>query len=83
MTKPVSLRAEGEKARAWRERQDLSRPALGDMVGYSPSAVLYFERGFGRNGKPVSPRSFLTYKLACAAVASQLAFDWGDVTIRL
>lgn len=78
-----TLKAEGIKARAWRERRGLSRPALGDLIGYSPSQIEYFERGYNRYKKPVEPREFLTFKLACAALASQLSFDWGDVSVRL
>lgn len=79
----TAIQKEGEKARRWRERRGLSRPALGDLVGYSPEAIQAFESGAFSNGRAVSPTSMQTFKLACAAVASNLSFDWEDVTIRI
>lgn len=75
---------EGERARAWREGFGLSRPKLAAMTGYSVSAIRNFEAGANRgNGAPIPPKSMLAYKLACAAVASGLTFDWGPVSINL
>ena len=81
---PNAIARQGKLAKAWREARGLSRPALGALIGYSPSAIESMELGFRRNtGAPVSPRDFQTFKLACAAVAANVEFDWGEVTIRL
>jgi len=72
------------RAKAWRESRGLTRAALGAMIGYSESAIVNFEAGRHRQtGQPINPMQMLRYKMACAAVASGLTFDWGEVTIRL
>ena len=34
-------------------------------------------------GAPVKEADFLTYKLACAAVAANVGFDWGPITLTI
>ena len=78
------LAIQGRKARAWREALGLSRPALGKLIGYSPSEIECMERGQRRNtGRSIQLEDFQTFKLACAAVAAKIEFDWGEITIRL
>ena len=81
---PNTLVEQGQLAKKWREARGLSRPALGSLIGYSPSEIECMERGKRRNnGNPIAARDFQTFKLACAAVAANVEFDWGPITIRL
>ena len=74
-----ALIEQGALAKAWRERRGLSRPALGALIGYSPSEIECMERGFRRNsGAPIAARDFQTYKLACAAVAARAFLPGGE-----
>ena len=75
---------EYQRARAWREGLGLSRYALSDITGYSESAIQYFEAGKNlSSGKAINTRDMLAYRLACAAVAARIKFDWGPVSIEL
>ena len=72
------------RARAWREGFGMSRDKLAEATGYSSSAIQNFEIGYNRSTKAlINRKDMLAYKLACAAVASGLTFDWGKVTIDL
>lgn len=71
--------AEGARARIWRESFGMSRLELSELVGWSPSAIATFERGFyTKDGvrRPVQHYDMLSYRLACAAIAYRLEFDW-------
>jgi hypothetical protein len=61
----------------------MSRATLATLTGYHPDSIRSFERGFYPTGSPVPRLSMLTYKLACAAVAAGVSFDWGPVVIKL
>jgi transcriptional regulator with XRE-family HTH domain len=75
---------QARRAKEWRESHGWNRAELGDLIGYSASAIANFEAGRQRNtGKRINLQNFLRYKMACAAVAAKVTFDWGPVTIRL
>ena len=75
---------QGRLARAWREGRGLSRARLGLLIGYSASEIECMENGRRSNtGAPVKEADFLTYKLACAAVAANVGFDWGPITLTI
>lgn len=69
---------EFEAAKAWRIRRNLTMQELSDQIGYSLSAVSWFERGEvpplepGRKPKPVSPRAWMRYRLLCELVERRL-----------
>ncbi len=76
-----------DKARQWRERHNLSRVQLADLVGYTDKAIYWFERGQSPpNGKstsrkagPIAEWVWRRYMMACAGVDAQLdgrKFDW-------
>jgi transcriptional regulator with XRE-family HTH domain len=72
------------RAKAWRLSHGLTQKELGRMIGYSASGIHNLEAGRHRyTGVPTKPKDMLRYKMACAAVASGLTFDWDRVTIRL
>ena len=75
--------SEHARARAWREAQGLSRPQLAKLTGYHLDSIRRFELGVYPRGGPISRNAMLTYKLACAAVAAGVSFDWGPVVIKL
>lgn len=80
----ATMAAEGAKARTWRENMGMSREILAERTGYSATSIFDFEAGVYRSTKEaVHPKAMLTYKLACATIASGLSFDWGRVTINL
>jgi len=71
-----------ERARAWREKLDLTRDQLSELTGYSVPAILKFEAGF-RNQKRSDSHSewaWQRYRMACAGAAAQVktgrVFDW-------
>jgi DNA-binding XRE family transcriptional regulator len=72
---------EHEKARAWRMAARLSRRELAQLTGYSESAIAAFEAGAWPGNKPIDPKAMHTYRLACAAVALGVSFDWGPATL--
>ena len=66
---PKSMIAVAEK---WRKANGWSRPQLAAMIGYSPEAIYWFERGCSppkRNGskgnEPIKPWVWRRYMLAC------------------
>ncbi len=81
---------EHERARAWRERHQLSKEQLASLTGYSYEAVNLFERGVtpprvlkGRKRptvQEIDPAVWKRWKNCCAAVEAMLAqrkhFDW-------
>lgn len=62
--------SESNLARAWREKQNLSRQALSELTGYSQGAIFLFERGVNSEGKEHPPEAWQRYKLACLAVST-------------
>jgi hypothetical protein len=71
-----------EKAKAWRERRDLTREQLSDLTGYSVIAIRKLESGFRRRaaGEKHSEWVWHRYQMACAGVEAQLKagrkFEW-------
>jgi phage terminase Nu1 subunit (DNA packaging protein) len=71
-----------EKARAWREKLDLTRDQLSELTGYSVPAIHKFEAG-SRNkqrGDNHSEWAWQRYRMACAGAAAQVksgrTFEW-------
>lgn len=69
--------ARATRAKAWREAQNLSRAALAEKLGFSPSQIQDYEAG-ARRGKSgdaavISDDAWKRYELACAALAAGLA----------
>lgn len=81
---------EYEKAKAWRESHGLTQEKLGELSGWSQSAIYWMECGLsaprrqadGTQGKPtpVDQYAWWRYKMTCAAVDAQLRggakFEW-------
>jgi transcriptional regulator with XRE-family HTH domain len=75
MTEPAA-------ARAWREALGLSRAELASLTGYSPEAIVAFERGRQSNGEPAGDRAWRRYKAACLLASILLAFDRPEFTVE-
>lgn len=73
---------EGARAKAWRRAHGLSRRRLAELTGYGESTINAIEAGAWSGGRPIDPATMQTYRLACAAVALGVAFDWRDVALR-
>lgn len=70
-------------AEAWRRSIGLSRSKLSKLTGYSTAHIRNMEAGFNHaTGKPVAPRSFLRYRMACAAVHARLEFNFQYCAVR-
>jgi hypothetical protein len=75
---PRPSAAQHERARWWREHVvKLSRPALSELTGYSVTAIVAIERG------DTPETSMQRYRLACAAIALGVAFDWKHCSLDL
>lgn len=60
------------KARWWRENVvKMSRPALGNALGYTSTAIYNIENNIRTNDK-----SMQRYKMACAGLVSNPKFYW-------
>ncbi|ACL61007.1 helix-turn-helix domain-containing protein [Methylobacterium nodulans] len=79
---PEPYTTEGERARAWREACGFSRRELAAQTGYAESSIAAIERGQWKPGQPVDEATMQTYRLACAAVALGVTFDWLTVRLR-
>lgn len=71
-----------ERARAWREKRELTLDRLSELTGYSVIAIRKFESG-SRNaskGEDHSEWTMQRYKMACAGADAQLKtgekFKW-------
>ena len=73
---------EGARAKAWRRAQRMSRRELAERTGYGLSTVNAIERGAWASGKAVDESTMRTYRLACAAVALGVAFDWQTLELH-
>ena len=71
-------RLTAERARYWRENiVNLSRRELAERIGISASRITDYERGHDRgSGVPIDQGTMTRYRLACAAVALGVEFDW-------
>jgi transcriptional regulator with XRE-family HTH domain len=73
-----------EIARQWRERTGWSRAELAQRIGYSVSSISDYESGRSRSsGNEIGDNEWLRYRLACAAVAAHVQFDWTSCRIVL
>jgi hypothetical protein len=62
---------------AWRLSHGLSRNALSRLTGYSVAHIRNMEAGINHaTGRPIPARSFIRYRMACAAVHAGLEFDF-------
>jgi DNA-binding transcriptional regulator YiaG len=72
--------SEGERAKAWRQKLGLSRFALANALGFSPSQIQDYEEGARRGKKGaaavISEAAWKRYRLACAALAANLPEAW-------
>lgn len=73
---------EGERAKAWREGMGLSRKRLAELTGYGQSTINAIERGKWARGTEVDANTMQAYRLACAAVALGVQFEWGAIELR-
>jgi transcriptional regulator with XRE-family HTH domain len=73
---------EGPRAKAWRKGAGLSRSRLSELTGYGQSTIAAIERGQWARGTMVDDATMQAYRLACAAVALGVRFDWGEIELR-
>lgn len=69
--------AQARQAREWRKRAGFSIEQLARLTGYSANHISMIERQV----RDPKPRSWLRYKLACAAALLGVEFDWTDVKL--
>lgn len=76
---------EHDKAKAWREKRELSVARLAELTGYTVRSIYWLELGLSppnaSRAKPakVAPWIWQRYKMMCAGVDAQLngtEFDW-------
>ncbi len=76
---------EHDKARAWREKQELTVANLAGLTGYSRYAIYLFEKGVTaetseRDAGKIDPAVWRRYKLICGGLdaerRSKRAFNW-------
>jgi transcriptional regulator with XRE-family HTH domain len=76
---------EHQRAKAWREKRNLSVDQLADLTGYGRRMLYWMERGESppnstRKAAPIAPWIWQRYKMMCAGVEAQLRsgkeFDW-------
>jgi DNA-binding XRE family transcriptional regulator len=74
------MTSEYTKAREWREAHNLSPEELGKLIGYSVSAIYWFEAGrtpprtfknANRKNRSIDPTVWLRYKAACAGIDTE------------
>lgn len=75
--------SEPHRAHRWRNATKLSRRELAERTGYSESSIAAFERGNWEPGKPIDAKAMQTYRLACAAVALGIKFDWAEASVEV
>lgn len=87
MKMPKPGAAEARRARLWREHHGLSKKQLGELIGYSPEAIYWFEEGKTPPGRrqtadtrEIKPWVWLRYLMACAGIQRSLEtnrdFKW-------
>jgi len=78
----VSNKLPHERAKAWREKRNLTLDALSELTGYSVVAIRKLESGYRHqgNGEKHSEWTMERYRMACAGAEAQLKtgrrFDW-------
>jgi len=67
----------------WRENiMHMSRSKLSELTGFSQSSIADIEAGVNRSTKaPIDEAVMQRYRLACAAVALNVQFDWLSLSI--
>lgn len=75
---PPADAPEHVKAEWWRKNvARLSRPELAQLTGFSVSRIADIEAGVTRStGAPIDQGAMNRYRMACAAVALGVEFDW-------
>lgn len=70
----------GARARAWRDRLELTVEQLEEMSGYSRESIWMYERGKRSDKTEIGAFAWQRYKMACAAVDRQIRsgeeFEW-------
>lgn len=80
MEKPSPDAPEHLLARYWREEVlELTRDQLAALTGFSASSIKDFEHP----GKDIDPMARKRYRLACAAVAMGIQFDWLTTSLQI
>lgn len=84
MVRPAISDPENIRSRWWRECVvQLTRKELADLVGVSESRIADIEAGKTRGtNAPIDAQTLQRYRLACAAVALGIEFDWLTCTMR-
>lgn len=74
-----------DQARAWREKHGWTRQQLAELIGYSPEAIYWAERGMAPPGRGISsdrrvkPWVWLRYQRACQGLDAEIRgvkFKW-------
>jgi len=74
---------EHERCKWWRENiMHMSRSKLSELTGFSQSSIADIEAGVNRSTKaPIDEAVMQRYRLACAAVALNVQFDWLSLSV--
>lgn len=80
---PATDAADHIRCKWWRENiMHMSRPKLAELTGFSASSIADIETGMNRSTKaPIDPAVMQRYRLACAAVALGVQFDWLSLSV--
>jgi hypothetical protein len=69
-------------AEAWRHSIGLSRARLSKLTGYSVGHIRNMEAGLNHaTRQPIPARSFVRYRMACAAIHAGLEFDFRNCVV--
>jgi len=80
MERPDQDAPEHVKCRWWRDDlMEMSREQLAGLTGFSVSAIRDFESGT----KEIDPMARKRYRMACAAAAMGIQFDWLETSLRI
>lgn len=80
MEKPGPDAPEHVKCRWWRnDLMELTREQLSGLTGFSASAIRDYESGT----KEIDPMTQKRYRMACAAVAMGVQFDWLTTSLEI
>ena len=80
MEKPGPDAPEHVKCRWWRnDLMELTREQLSGLTGFSVSAIRDYENGT----KEIDPTTQKRYRMACAAVAMGVQFDWLSTSLEI
>jgi hypothetical protein len=80
MKRPDPDAPEHVKCRWWRnDLMEITREQLAGLTGFSVSAIRDFESAT----KEIDPAARQRYRMACAAVAMGIQFDWLHESLRI